>query len=179
MVSNYISSPDHNSTNYANMAIGTKQKYGPADFVQIAHKMQDLWSQPQDSLPLSKFLAIYAPNVVWNDHAFLIHREGLDDIAALRQRWLGANHPYTCVAKAVHPTSMGAVAEFVATGKFADDLGPITATGQEFQYRACLVLDISAVTGLIEKVEEYYTKLWHQSVDVSGYRGQPAVGEKK
>ena len=71
------------------------------------------------------------------------------------------------------------MAEFVATGKFADDLGPIKATGQEFQYRACLVLDISSETGLIEKVEEYYTKLWHQSVDVDGYRGQPAVGEKK
>jgi hypothetical protein len=42
-----------------------------------------------------------------------------------------------------------------------------------------LVLDISAETGLIDKVEEYYTKLWHQSVDVDRYRGQPAVGEKK
>ena len=44
---------------------------------------------------------------------------------------------------------------------------------------ACLVLDINAETGLIEKVEEYYTKLWHQSVDVDEYRGQPAEGEKK
>jgi len=40
-------------------------------------------------------------------------------------------------------------------------------------------LDISAETGLIEKVEEYYTKLWYQCVDVDGYRGQPAAGEKK
>jgi hypothetical protein len=141
--------------------------------------MQDLWSQPQDSLPLSDFLAIYSPRVVWNDHAFLIHREGLDDITALRQRWLGANQPYSCIARAVHPTSAGAVVEFVATGKFAQDLGPIKATGGEFQYKACLVLDISAETGLIEKVEEYYTKLWYQSVDVDGYRGQPAAGEKK
>jgi hypothetical protein len=69
------------------------------------------------------------------------------------------NHPYTCVARAVHATSTGAVTEFVATRKFADDLGPIKATGQGFQYRACLVLDINADTGLIEKVEEYYTKL--------------------
>ena len=69
--------------------------------------------------------------------------------------------------------------EFVATEKFADDLGPIKATGQGFQYRACLVLDINADTELIEKVEEYYTKLWHQTMDVGGYRGQPTVGEKK
>lgn len=69
--------------------------------------------------------------------------------------------------------------EFLATGKFAQDLGPIAATGRDFQYTACLMLDISAETGLIDKVEEYYTKLWHQSVDVDRYRGQPAVGEKK
>jgi hypothetical protein len=79
----------------------------------------------------------------------------------------------------VHPTSNGAVIEFVATGKFAENLGPIRATGQEFQYRACLVLDISEETGLVEKVEEYYTKAWYQSCDVKGYRSQPAVGEKK
>lgn len=42
-----------------------------------------------------------------------------------------------------------------------------------------MVLDINAETRLIEKVEEYYTKLWHQSVDVDEYRGQPAEGEKK
>ena len=71
------------------------------------------------------------------------------------------------------------MAEFVATGTFADDLGPIKATGQDFQYNACLVLEISPETGLIEKVEEYYTKLWFQSVDVESYRGQPAVGEMK
>ena len=141
--------------------------------------MQDLWSQPQDSLPLSEFLAIYSPDVVWNDHAFLIHRRGHDDIAALRQRWLGANRPMSCRATAIHTTSTGAVVEFVATGKFADDLGPIKATGQNFTYRACLILDISSETGLIEKVEEYYTKLWYQSVDVDGYRGQPAVGDVK
>lgn len=141
--------------------------------------MQELWSQPQGSLALADFLFIYSPDIVWNDHAFLIHREGLDDIAALRQRWLGANQPYTCVARDVHPTGKGAVVEFLATGKFAQDLGPITATGRDFQYKACLVLDISAETGLIDKVEEYYTKLWHQSVDVDRYRGQLAVGEKK
>lgn len=141
--------------------------------------MQDLWSQSLDSLPLSDFLSIYSPSVVWNDHAFLVHREGLDDLAALRQRWLSANQPYSCVARDVHPTNSGAVVEFVATGKFAHDLGPIEATGQNFQYKACLVLDINKETGLIEKVEEYYTKLWYQSVDVDGYRRQPAVGEKK
>jgi hypothetical protein len=161
------------------METGTKQNHGPPDFVQITHKMQDLWSQPQDSLPISDFLAIYAPTIVWNDHAFLIHRQGLDDIVALRQRWLGANPAYTCAARNLHVTESGAVVEFVGTGKFAQDLGPIKATGQEFQYNACLVLDISKETGLIEKVEEYYTKLWHQSVDLDGYRGQPAVGEKK
>ena len=107
-----------------------------------------------------------------------MHRSGLDDIAALRQRWLGANQPYTCTARAVHPTSNGAVVEFVATGKFTEDLGPIKTTGQEFQYRACLVLDVSEETGLVEKVEEYYTKAWYQSCDVEGYRNQPAVGAK-
>jgi hypothetical protein len=141
--------------------------------------MLDLWSQPQSSVSLSDFLSIYSPTIIWNDHAFLMYRSSLDDIAVLRQRWLGANQPYTCTVRAVHPTSNGAVVEFVATGKFAEDLGPIRATGQEFQYRACLVLDISEETGLVEKVEEYYTKAWYQSCDVEGYRSQPAVGEKK
>jgi hypothetical protein len=68
-----------------------------------------------------------------------MHRSGLDDIAVLRQRWLGANQPYTCTARAVHAMSNGAVVEFVATGKFAEDLGPIKAMGQEFQYRVSSV----------------------------------------
>jgi hypothetical protein len=141
--------------------------------------MLDLWSQPQSSVPLSDFLAVYSPTIIWNDHAFLMHHSGLDDIAILRRRWLGTNQPYTCTIRAVHPTSNGAAVEFVATGRFAEDLGPTKATGQEFQYRGCLVLDISEETGLVEKVEEYYTKAWYQSCDVEGYRSWPAVGRKK
>jgi hypothetical protein len=74
--------------------------------------------------------------------------------------------PSSCAARAVYPTSNGTVVEFVATG-------------QEFQYSACLVLDVSEETGLVENMEDYYTKAWYHSCDFEGYRSQPAVGEKK
>ena len=95
-----------------------------------------------------------------------MRRSSLDSIVALRQRWFGANQPYTCTARAVYPTSNGTVVGFVATG-------------QEFQYSACLVLDVSEGTGLVENVEDYYMNAWYHSCDFEGYRSQPAVGEKK
>ncbi len=134
-----------------------------------------MWSQPLNKLPLSDFLAIYSPNVEWFDHAFMVHRIGHTGIEMLRERWLTANQPYVCTLTALHLTSTGVVVEMIARGTFAKDLYSLKANGKSFAYRACLVMDISSETGLIEKVQEYYTKPWYDSVDIDCYR----VDEKK
>jgi len=152
-----------------------KSKYGPDDFVRIAEKKLEMWSQPLYKLPLSDFLSIYSPAVEWFDHAFMIHRKGHIGIEMLRERWLTANQPYVCTMTAVHPVSTGIVVELVARGTFAKDLYTMKANGKSFAYHACLVMDINPETGLIEKVQEYYTKPWYDSVDIDGYR----VDEKK
>jgi len=137
--------------------------------------MVELWSKPLEELEHSDFLAIYSSNVEWFDHAFLVHRKGHVGVEMLRMRWLTANQPYKVTATRIQSVGTGTMIEGYAEGVFANNLYSLKATGKRFTYQLCIVLDFSVETGLIERVNEYYTRPWNESVPVHQYR----VDDKK
>ena len=144
--------------------------YSTEHFLRATEQMSKDWSKPLAELSHADFLKIYSKDVDWFDHAFLIHRKGHVGLEMLRERWLTTNQPYNVTVTDIHPTSNGAILEAFAEGVFARDLYTIKATGKPFTYAMCIRLQFSAETGLVERVDEYYTRAWGTSVPVSKYK---------
>ncbi len=132
--------------------------------------MGESWSAPLSDLSHADFLKIYSEDVDWFDHAFLIHRKGHVGLEMLRERWLTTNQPYTVTVTDIHPTANGTIMEASAEGVFAEDLYTQKATGKPFTYAMCIRMQFSSSTGLIERVDEYYTRAWDTSVPISKYK---------
>ena len=144
--------------------------YDSSHFIKATEQAVELWSQPLDELEHKDFLRLYSEDVVWLDHAFLIRRKGHVGLEMLRERWLTANQPYKVTVTDIHPITNGTIFEGFAEGVFANDLYSIKATGKPFTYQLCIRFDFSAETGLIERVNEYYTRAWDTSIPISEYR---------
>ena len=132
--------------------------------------MVELWSKPIKEVSNSEFLSIYEPDIVWWDHAFLVHRKSHEGVEMLRERWLTANQPFVVTVERIHSMGTVVVLQVIAEGVFAEDLYHLKATGKSFTYQLCIVVDFNAETGLIKQISEYYTRLWDTSVPRSGYR---------
>jgi hypothetical protein len=71
--------------------------------------------------------------------------------------------------KAVNVTPTGCVIQFIGRGTFSGDVRTFRrASGKTFAYQSCLVLDIND-EGLVTKVEEYYSFLHGEGVEVEKY----------
>ncbi|KAK4500913.1 hypothetical protein PRZ48_009105 [Zasmidium cellare] len=143
--------------------------------IRITEEVGKTWSKSLNELSHKDFLKYYSEDVDWLDHAFQIHRKGHVGLEMLRERWLTCNQPYKVTITDIHPTKTGSILEGFAEGVFAEDLYTIKATGKAFTYQLCIRLDFDPETGLIDTVNEYYTKTWDTSVPVSQYR----VDEKR
>lgn len=141
-----------------------------ASIRRTAAKLTADWSSGLD-FPLDSFLSIYAPNVEWYDHAYHAVHVGHAGINKLRSSWLNANKDLKVETKAVNMTATGCVIQYIGRGKFAGDVLTIRkATEKNFVYQACLVLDIND-KGLVSRVEEYYSFLHDDGVEIEEYRG--------
>ncbi|KAF2167583.1 hypothetical protein M409DRAFT_54175 [Zasmidium cellare ATCC 36951] len=153
------------------MAINNhSSKFDAEYFVRMTEEVGKSWSKSLQEMSHKDFMKHYSPDVDWLDHAFQIHRKGHVGLEMLRERWLTCNQPYKVTITDIHPTKTGSILEGFAEGVFAEDLYTIKATGKAFTYTLCIRLDFNTESGLIDRVNEYYTKTWDTSVPVSRYR---------
>ncbi|KAK5166049.1 uncharacterized protein LTR77_008310 [Saxophila tyrrhenica] len=149
---------------------GSARSFNQDHFILTAHRMAKEWSTPLSDLSHADFLKIYSKDVDWFDHAFLIHRKGHVGVEMLRERWLTTNQPYSVTVTDVHPTTNGAIMEGFAEGVFAKALYSIQPTGKAFTYALMIRLQFDERTGLIQRVDEYYTRNWDSSVPTARYK---------
>lgn len=130
------------------------------------------WSQPNTQ----PWTALYAPSATYTDHAFRITRTGHDLLARHHKIWRTANPDFTLTVDTTRPVwwngddarQNGRYSfRTVNRGTFEKDLPSRKASGRKWEFSA--VVDLVVKSGLVVKVDEWYTVEFDRSVPVAEY----------
>ena len=140
--------------------------------------------------------ALHSRAVDYYDHAFMIHRAGIDATIGVRDVWIQAHeqlevkvqvcrlfdHSHASLTSRLSQNIAKVencdlvIAKLVWSGRFAKDLhalpgGPVAvkATGKTFVTPISTVFMFD-VDGKITRIDEFYTKNWWDGVEEEAYR---------
>ncbi|KAF7191927.1 hypothetical protein HII31_06737 [Pseudocercospora fuligena] len=122
--------------------------------------------------------ALHSNTVDYFDHAYMIHRIGIEATVGVREVWLQCHDPLQVDVESIELTTNPdtVVAKLIWKGRFAHDLhavpnGPIAvkASGKRFVTPIFTTFGFDDA-GKIKRIDEFYTKNWDDGVEEGEYR---------
>ena len=132
----------------------------PEQAMVVGCRWAAAWSQTDSAV----WKAIYAPNAIYTDYAFMCRRRGKAGMEDHFNIWRKSNSDFKCEVLSAGPgveLPDGKVKYSTRTsnkGTFVNDLPRMKATQKKFDFTAVVDITVRAEDGLIEDIEEWYCR---------------------